>query len=241
LRYFKKDLRLSEVFLDCDYFISLSKLKTHEFERFSGILKNQFGCLSTKNKEQYHPFLPKVIADVNSILKPDLCIIDGLIAMEGKGPGFGDPKEMNVLIVGNDPVATDAIAASTMGIVPNSVPHLKEAARRGIGELDLSKIVLLGEKIEEVKREFSFVPTRAFYVFRLSLKVRRVAHFLTTLFSFVSITGRQLERLARALYVRSPTEVLTKRIFPELWNKFKIPRFIYKFYIAIRSGIRSRQ
>lgn len=241
LRYFRKGLRLSEIFLDCDYFISVSKLKTHEFERFSGVLKNQFGCISTRNKEQYHPFLPKVIADVNSILKPDLCLIDGLVAMEGKGPGFGDPKEMNLLIVGNDPVATDAVAASVMGIAPRSVPHLKEAAGRRIGEIELRNIVLLGEKIEEVQREFSFVPARAFYVFRLSLKVRRYAHFLTTLFSFVFSTGRQLERLARALYIRSPREVLAKRIFPELGKKFKVPGFIYKLYIAVHLGIRSRK
>jgi len=241
LRYFKQGLRLSEVFLDCDYFISVSKLKTHEFERFTGILKNQFGCLSLKNKEQYHPSLPKVIADVNSILKPDLCIIDGLVAMEGKGPGFGDPVEMNLLIVGNDPVATDAVAASVIGIAPNSVPHTKETAKRGIGEIELRKISLLGEKIEEVKKEFSFVPARAFYVFRLSLKVRKYAHFLTTVFSFVSSIGRQLERLARALYIRSPREVLIKRVFPELGKKFKVPSFIYKLYVAVHLSIRSRK
>jgi len=240
-RYFKKGLRLPKIFLDCDYFISVSKLKTHEFERFSGILKNQFGCISTKNKEQYHPFLPKVIADVNSILKPDLCVIDGIVAMEGKGPGFGDPKEMNLLIVGNNSVATDAVATSVMEIAPRSVPHLKESAGCGIGKLELGNIVLLGEKIEEVKSEFRFVPARAFYVFRLSLKVRRYAHFLTTLFSFVLSTGRQLERLARALYIRTPREVLTKRIFPELGKKFKVPRFFYKLYIAVHLGIRSRK
>lgn len=241
LRYFRKGLRLSQIFLDCDYFISVSKLKTHEFERFSGVLKNQFGCISTKNKEQYHPFLPKVIADVNSILKPDLCVIDGLVAMEGKGPGFGDPKKMNVLIIGNDPVATDVVAASVMEISPSSVPHLREAAERRIGEYELGNIVLLGERIEEVKENFSFVPTRAFYVFRLSLKVHRFAHFLTTLFSFVFSSGRQLERLARALYIRSPREVLTKRIFPSLGKKFKVPGFIYKLYIAVHLGMRSRK
>jgi len=237
-RYFKKGLSLSSLFLDCDYFVSVSKLKTHEFERFTGILKNQFGCISTKNKEQYHPYLSEVIGDVNSILKPDLCIIDGLVAMEGKGPSFGDPKEMNLLIIGNDPVATDAIAATVMGIDPHSVPHLKSAAKRGLGEIELGSIHLAGEKIEEARSNFNFVPARVLRLFRLSFQVRRLARFFAAIGGHISFVGRQLERLGRALYIRSFTEIVKKRVFTPFAKKLKLPKPIFRALLTLYMTMR---
>lgn len=236
--YFKKGLKLSSIFLSCDYFISIAKLKTHEFERFTGILKNQFGCIPRKVKEEYHPYLSEVIGDVNSILKPDICIIDGLIGMEGKGPSFGDPKEMNLLIIGNDHIATDAVAATVMGISPYSVPHLKAAAKRGLGEIELKNIYLTGRRVEEVKSSFSFIPMRMFFLIRLGLRVRRFAGFFDAITTFVMFMGRQLERLGGAVYTRSFTEVFLKTILPRLARRLRTPgpicRLLLTFHLAIR-------
>jgi len=237
-RFFKKGLTLSSLFLSCDYFISVAKLKTHEFERYAGVLKNQFGCISDKKKEKYHPYLPKVIGDVNVVLKPDLCFIDGLVAMEGKGPSFGDPKEMNLLIIGNNPVATDAIATTIMGINPYSVPHLDASDKNGIGKLELTNIQIVGDSIDEVKTNFNFVPYHAFLFIRLGLKVRKLSHFFTAIGSYIVFTGKQLERLGRALYIQSFTEVLKKKAFLGLINKLRIPNLFHRWllsaYIALR-------
>lgn len=230
--YFKDGLRLPSLFLDCDFFISIGKLKTHEFEHFSGILKNQFGCLSRKGKERYHPYLSEVIGDVNSVLKPDLCIIDGIIGMEGRGPSFGDPKRMDLLIVGNDPVATDSVACRVMGIDPYSVPHLKAATERDVGLIKLDRISVAGERIGEVRSDFKLVPAHVLFLFRLSFKVRKLAAPFASVGKFMVTIGRQLERLGTALYVRSFTEILSRKVFTPL-VKAKIPAPIHKNLLKI--------
>lgn len=237
-RYFKNGLRVSYLFFDCDYFISIAKLKTHEFEKLAGIIKNQFGCLPTSNKEQYHPQIGHVLGDVNSLLRPDLSIIDGIVAMEGKGPTFGTPKKMNLLIIGNDPVATDAVAARIMGFDPHEVPHLWTVAQRGLGEIESKYIHLIGESIERVKSPFRFIPTRSFYFMRASLKLHRLATSLSSIASFVSYFGNLSERLARSLYVRSVSEIITLKIVGGLINKIKTPQALIKILISVRLALK---
>lgn len=237
LRYFKDGLKLSSMFFDCDYFISIAKLKTHEFERFTGILKNQFGCLSTKNKEPYHPHLGRVLGDINTILRPDLCIIDGIIAMEGKGPTFGRPKQMGLLIIGNDPVATDAVSAKIIGVNPQAVPHLRDAARRGLGEIEIEQVNLMGKGIGEVASELAFIPSRSFYLMRSSLGIHGFAQKLSKVDSSFSFFGNLAERLARSLYIRSVSEIVSQKMLGGLKGKIKTPRAIIRFLMTIRLAI----
>jgi len=64
-------------------------------------------------------------------------IVDGIVAMEGNGPISGSPIAANVLVFGDDPVATDTIGARLMGFDPSNVPYLAEAARfLGLGDPD---------------------------------------------------------------------------------------------------------
>jgi uncharacterized protein (DUF362 family) len=237
-RNFKDGFRISYLFFDCDYFISIAKLKTHEFERFAGIIKNQFGCLPTSNKEQYHPNIGHVLGDVNSLLQPDLSIIDGIVAMEGKGPTFGTPKKMDLLIIGNNPVATDAVAARIMGLDPQEVPHLWTATQRGLGEIKSNCIHLIGEPIEHVKSNFAFIPTRSYYFMRASLRLHRLANSMSSIASFFSYFGNLAERLARSLYVRSVTEIITLKLFGGLKNKLKTPEGLIKILITIRLALK---
>ena len=61
---------------------------------------------------------------------------------------------MNIVITGIDPVATDAVGSSVMGISPETVRHLRFAEEKQLGTCDLGKITVLGETIEKVKRKF---------------------------------------------------------------------------------------
>ncbi|MEM2130679.1 MAG: DUF362 domain-containing protein, partial [Candidatus Bathyarchaeia archaeon] len=91
--------------------ISAAKLKTHENTGVTLGMKNMFGLLPEKFKGKYHlKGISKVIVDINTVLKPALTVIDGFIGMEGKGPIHGTPVQMNLIIAGTDPVATDAVA-----------------------------------------------------------------------------------------------------------------------------------
>jgi uncharacterized protein (DUF362 family) len=133
--------------------ISAAKMKTHMATKVTLGMKNMFGLLPDKLKFKYHAMgISKVIVDINSILKPHLTVIDGFVAMEGRGPTDGDPVKMDLIIAGKDPVATDATGARIMGIDPHEVSHIRTAHQKGLGEID--EIEVLGTKLEDVKRDF---------------------------------------------------------------------------------------
>jgi len=133
--------------------ISAAKLKTHTSTKVTLGMKNMFGMLTTKWKGRFHLMdMDRVIHDVNLVLPPHVVVIDGLVGMEGRGPVHGRPVEMNTIIAGTDPVATDATAARVMGFDPSEVNHIVWSHQSGIGSLN--EIEVVGSKIEDVVRPF---------------------------------------------------------------------------------------
>jgi uncharacterized protein (DUF362 family) len=59
--------------------------------------------------------------------KPYLAIVDGIVGGEGNGPLSPDPVDSNVIIIGTDPAAVDAVACKLMGFDPMKVPIVREA------------------------------------------------------------------------------------------------------------------
>jgi hypothetical protein len=94
------------------------------------------------------------IVDVNSHFPPDLVVYDGTWAMEGLGPMYGIPFELNLILAARNVVAGDAVAGSIMGFEPGELLVTKMACERGLGEMDLDKIAILGAPLESVKRRF---------------------------------------------------------------------------------------
>jgi hypothetical protein len=88
------------------------------------------------------------------IRRADLTIVDGVIGMEGQGPHVGKPVEMNLIIAGVDTVAVDAVTAYIMGFEPEEVPAVRCAACDGLGEMEIEKIDVVGEKIQDHRRFF---------------------------------------------------------------------------------------
>jgi hypothetical protein len=80
------------------------------------------------------------ISEMASVLSPHLAIIDGTVGMEGMGPAYGRVKKMGMVLVGNNALSTDVVAARLMGLTPEAIPHLRLAAERELGEIDLQKI-----------------------------------------------------------------------------------------------------
>ena len=133
--------------------ISAAKLKTHMSTKVTLGMKNMFGLLPDKFKAKYHSMgISKVIVDINSVLKSRLTVIDGFVGMEGAGPSDGTPVQMDLIIAGEDPVATDATACRIMGIDPHEVSHIQRAAEKGLGNID--DIQVLGENLKDVIRVF---------------------------------------------------------------------------------------
>jgi uncharacterized protein (DUF362 family) len=134
--------------------ISVPKLKPHREAVVTLSLKNMMGALASKGTMHMGVSLSKNIADLASILKSSIAVIDGIIASEGDELS-GNPVEMDLVIAGTDPVAVDAVGAAVMGIKPTEVKHLVLAEKKGLGTSNLDKITILGENIEKVKRKFN--------------------------------------------------------------------------------------
>ena len=133
--------------------VSAAKLKTHANTGVTLGMKNMFGLLPEKFKGKYHAMgISKTVVDINTVLKPTITVIDGLVGMEGAGPINGKPVQMDLIIAGKDVVATDATACRVMEIDPHSIKHIQKAYEKGLGAID--DIIILGEKIETVKRRF---------------------------------------------------------------------------------------
>ncbi len=132
-----QELEVPEILETCDLFVNLAKLKTNALTRTTGVLKNVFALLRQKRKVVLHGRIDEVLQDMNQVLIPDLCLIDGMIGMETiGGPAFGRPKHCGLLVAGKNPVAVDACAARIMGFRPLSVRHIKMCHELGLGPVD---------------------------------------------------------------------------------------------------------
>ncbi|MEM1722146.1 MAG: DUF362 domain-containing protein [Candidatus Jordarchaeales archaeon] len=148
-------IRLPKTVVEAPYFVNVPKLKTHEDTVITVALKNMFGVLPEKNKAIfYHPILDEIIPLVNAACRQNLIVVDGIIAMEGRGPIAGTPVMMNIVMSGREPATVDAVAAHIMGFDPRKIRTIVKAHSLGLGEIDLEKIEIIGEPLERVARKF---------------------------------------------------------------------------------------
>ncbi len=141
--------------IESDGVISLPKMKTHGFQRVTGAVKNQFGCVPGTLKAEFHVKVPeaydfaKMLVDLNSAINPRLYIMDGIYAMEGNGPKGGTPRKMNVILLSEDPIALDATMCRIMNLDPKLLLTNKAGMEMGAGTYLNSEIEILGDKLEE--------------------------------------------------------------------------------------------
>jgi uncharacterized protein (DUF362 family) len=81
-------------------------------------------------------------------------VIDGFEGMEGNGPHAGTPVDHRIAIASTDYLAADRVGVETMGIDPGWVGHLVYCHQDGLGQYDLDKIDIRGQKIADVRREY---------------------------------------------------------------------------------------
>lgn len=162
---FTKQFIISKAIIDVDMVISLPKFKTHSLTLITGAIKNSFGFLVGGEKQRIHAIsgsyknFAEIIVDVYQIRVPDLVIMDAIIGMEGNGPSSGNLRHIGKIIASNDGVAVDAIMATMMGKKPEKIFMLKVANQRKLGEIDISKMNIIGElsKIKGFKMPSTFI------------------------------------------------------------------------------------
>lgn len=149
-------IKITEHVTEVDLIISLSKLKNHELMFFTGAIKNIFGFVPGFNKALQHAKHPdryklaKFFVDLEEVIRPHFHIMDGIVAMEGPGPGNGYPKKVNVLLASVNPLALDIIASRIIGYDPLLIPTNKIALARGHLLKSVGDIIIRGPDPETI-------------------------------------------------------------------------------------------
>lgn len=144
-----KEFVIPKELLEADCVISLSKMKTHALERVTGAVKNSYGFVYGLHKAKGHTKYPsadsfaRMLVDLNKFINPRLYVMDGIMAMEGNGPGSGDPTPMNVILISTDPVALDSVFCRLIYLDPELVPTNYHGEKMGLGTWKEEEIELL--------------------------------------------------------------------------------------------------
>ena len=160
-----KKIEISKAFFDVDMLINLPKLKTHGLTILTGALKNLFGTIPGLKKSRVHLKAPSrddfsnFMMDLYGALshgfdppKPILHIMDGILGMEGEGPGFsGTPRQIGVIIMGRDPLAVDWTATQIVKISPDDIPTLKAGFERPFCISSPDDIELVGDNLDTLQ------------------------------------------------------------------------------------------
>lgn len=149
--YVLREVSIARTVLETDCIINVPKLKIHHIVGVTLCAKNLMGCIWPKGI--MHTNIHEKLADLTSIIKPRINIIDGIIGAEGSEIS-GDPVKMNIIIASLDIVAADTIGCLIMGIDPRKPIYLQLMDKKDLGTCNLSKIKILGENLEDVIRNF---------------------------------------------------------------------------------------
>lgn len=132
-------IEIAEDAVRADIIVNLPKLKTHSQMLLTLAVKNLFGCVVGYRKPEWHmragvdrQAFARLIARIGMTLRPAFNILDGVLALEGQGPGMGGvPRELGVLLAGRDPFALDRTVCRMVGLDPENLPVLKASREMG--------------------------------------------------------------------------------------------------------------
>ncbi|MGA2518048.1 MAG: DUF362 domain-containing protein [Thermodesulfobacteriota bacterium] len=151
-----KDLESVEVvkeILDGYILINIPVAKSHSATGVSLGMKGLMGLVW--DRESFHSRfnINQAIADLGTVIKPQVTILDATRALVSGGPGGpGEVRKLNLIIAGTDPVAVDSYGVS---IVPwygqnfkgRQVEHLLAAYEKGLGKIDIDQLKVFREKV----------------------------------------------------------------------------------------------
>jgi uncharacterized protein (DUF362 family) len=140
------EARIYKDALDTDVLIDVPIAKHHSLARLTLGMKNLMGLI--RDRSAIHQNLGQRLADLTSILRPDLTVIDAVRMLMANGPtggDLGDVKEANTVIASTDIVAADSYAATMFGLQPDDLGYIRAAGRMGLGQSSLKDL-----RIEEI-------------------------------------------------------------------------------------------
>jgi uncharacterized protein (DUF362 family) len=127
--------------LEADLLINVPIAKDHGSTRLTLGCKNLMGVILDRN--MMHINLSQRIADLISLVRPTLTVIDAVRILTANGPtggDLGDVKQMDTVIASRDIVAADAYATTLFGLTGADISYIQASADMGLGTMDLSSI-----------------------------------------------------------------------------------------------------
>jgi uncharacterized protein (DUF362 family)/Pyruvate/2-oxoacid:ferredoxin oxidoreductase delta subunit len=126
--------------LNADILINLPKLKTHMQMILTLGIKNLFGCIVGMKKPEWHfrtgvnrEMFAQLLVKIYRAVNPSITLMDGILAMEGQGPGKrGEPRHIGVLLGSKNAAALDMTVCRMLGIAPDTVLTNKFAMEQGL-------------------------------------------------------------------------------------------------------------
>ncbi len=122
--HWKNGYYFSKPCLDADVVIQACCLKTHQYGgQFTMSLKNSVGMIAKRvpgNGYDYMTelhrsvFQREMIAEINSAYSPRLIVLDGIDAFVSGGPAKGRRVDSEVVLVGTDRIAIDAVGVALL-------------------------------------------------------------------------------------------------------------------------------
>ncbi len=139
---YQRATRIPTILDEVDRLIFLPNCKTHRLARFTMSLKLAFGCTNKLERVGHFFNLEPKIAEVASVIWPDLCIMDARKCFVTEGPDYGEVREPNLILASGDRIALDIEgikiikkypADNLLNIDPWNLPTIKRAVELGIG------------------------------------------------------------------------------------------------------------
>ncbi len=150
-----KEAQIMNALYDYDVFIDMPITKDHAGNRFTGTMKNMMGLNGRQSNRTFHKqnwtedssaidHLEQCIADLNTIVTPDLCIVDATEFVTTNGPfGPGEIITPQKVVAGTDRVAIDAYCCTLWGLKGEEILQIKKAFAHELGEIDLQKVKVM--------------------------------------------------------------------------------------------------
>ncbi len=140
-----RDIKKWKVYQDilkADVVINVPIAKSHNLAKYTLAMKGLMGVIT--ERPSIHNGIDQRLADLSTVIKPTLNVIDGVRVLVRNGPTSWNPQDhvvMNTIIASHDIVAADAYAIQTFWKVkPESVGYVRIGAAMGIGRMDVENL-----------------------------------------------------------------------------------------------------
>lgn len=126
--------------LSADLVITVPKAKHHAGAGLTLGMKNFIGVLT--DMSSIHTFgLHQAVADLNTLVRPHLSVIDASVILLENGPGGpGRTRQAGTVIASADVVAADSYACTLFGKSAADVPYIVHGEAAGLGQSDFNKL-----------------------------------------------------------------------------------------------------